>query len=523
MNWLFRPITILRTFARYRLLELLPKQLVGTPLKLAVGLCGLGASDRKLKKTPDAVRLRLALQELGPIYVKFGQLLSTRRDMLPNDIANELSLLQDQVDAFGGERARQIVEQQLRCNIDGIFSSFDIEPLASASVAQVHTAKLKDGTDVVVKVIRPGIEKVIERDVKLLLFLASTLERHSQEARRLHLVDIVNDYEKVIFAELDLKQEAANTSQLKHNFESSDELRHLLAVPAVYWDFCTEKVLVMQRVYGVPVSHVETLKANNTDLELLAARGVEIFFTQVFEHNFFHADMHPGNVFIDTTDPFDPHYIALDCAIMGSLSELDRYYVARILLAALDRDYRLVTTLYLESGWLKPDTHPPAFESLIRSVCEPIFSKPLAELSFGTLLIYLFQAARRFGMEVQPSQVLLQKTLINIEGLGQQLYPQLDLWQTAQPFLQQWIADRYSISRLASELKQHAPSLLEILPTLPERLIANFHPVNPNGQAQEKQRQHEIKQLELNLHRQKRYNLLLAIALIIGLTTFFSQ
>ncbi|MDG2078045.1 MAG: 2-polyprenylphenol 6-hydroxylase [Pseudomonadales bacterium] len=523
MAGLLRLLTILRTVARYRLTDLLPSHLLSKPARLGLWLCGLGSRQKDLQALPAATRLRLALQDLGPIYIKFGQLLSTRRDMLPEDIADELALLQDRVKPFDGPLAQKIIEEQLGQPVDAIFSNFDVEPLASASVAQVHTAQLIiDGSDVVIKVIRPDILPIIERDITLLFFLARTLERYSSEARRLHLVDIINDYQTVILGELDLKQEAANASQLRHNFESDADLNKLLRVPKVYWDHITETILVMERMYGIPVSEIEQLKSHNTNFQVLAERGVEIFFTQVFEHNFFHADMHPGNILVDVSDPEQPKYIALDCAIMGSMSDLDRYYVARILLGALDRDYRLVTQLYRESGWLNADVKPAAFESLIRGVCEPIFSKPLAELSFGTLLIYLFQAARRFGMEIQPEQVLLQKTLVNIEGLGQQLYPELDLWQTAKPFLDRWTAQRYSPTRVFEGMQERLPTLLETLPSLQDSLMRKLHQIG-QGKSADSERQQRLTQLEQSLHQQKRYNIILLVVAVMALGTFLSS
>jgi len=426
-------------------------------------------ANNSVANQPVAARLRLALQQLGPVHIKLGQLLSTRRDMLPEAIANELALLQDRVEPFCSATATAIIEDALQQPVSKLFTTFDPQPLASASVAQVHAATLPNGEQVVVKVIRPEIEKLIGRDIKLLFFIASTLEKYSDDARRLHLREVISDYEQVIFSELDLKSEAANASQLKRNFEASEQ-SDILLVPTIHWDYSTEKVLVMERMYGLPISDIDGLKKQQVDLKLLAERGVEIFFTQVFEHNFFHADMHPGNILVDTREATNPRYIALDCAIMGSLPESDRYYTARVLLAALDRDYKLVAKLYDESGWIKPGTNLTAFENLIRSVCEPIFSRPLSELRVGTLLVYLFRAARRFGMELQPSLVLLQKTIINVEGLGQQLYPQLDLWQTAQPFLSKWVRARYSPKRLLNATENHLPTLIESLPAFLEAL-----------------------------------------------------
>ena len=403
---------------------------------------------------PAPVRIRLALEELGPIYVKFGQLLSTRRDLLPIDLADELAKLQDRVPPFSNEEAVRVIEQSLGKPLLSVFKTVEAEPLASASVAQVYKAELLDGQNVVIKVIRPEIEKLIQLDIGLMKLLAALVDRYSREGRRLHLPEVVADYETIIEGELDLKQEAANTSQLRRNFVESDSYQHLLYVPQVHWDYCSEKVLVADFVDGFPISDHRQLDAHSIDRKILAERGVEIFFTQVFEQNFFHADMHPGNIFIDASNSASPRYVALDCAIMGSLSDEERALVAQILLGALNREYDLVADLCLRAGWIDEDTSVHAFAGVIRSVCEPIFAKPLSEISFGTLLLYLFDAARRFGMDVQPSLVLLQKTLLNIEGLGRDLYPDLDLWATAQPFLQHWVKKSYSPANLLEQLSQ---------------------------------------------------------------------
>jgi ubiquinone biosynthesis protein len=415
-------------------------------------------------------RLRLALEDLGPVFIKFGQILSTRRDLLPDDIADELAKLQDDVPPFGAEAARDIIETSLKAPVTELFAQFDPEPLASASVAQVHTAELHSGEQVVVKVIRPGIETVIRQDLALMYLLARLLRRFSADGRRLRPVEVVSDYEITILDELDLQREAANASQLRRNFEGS----HLIYVPEVHWDFTRRNVFVMERIHGVPVTDVERLKAAGTDLKLLAERGVEIFFTQVFRDSFFHADMHPGNIFVDISDPANPSYIAVDCAIIGSLSDFDQYYLARNLLAIFRRDYRECAELHVECGWVPPGTRVQDFESTMRAVCEPVFEKPLAEISFGQLLIYLFSTARRFNMEVQPSLVLLQKTLLNIEGLGRQLYPQLDLWNTAQPYLERWIQERYSPQAMLQRMRRQAPAWLEQLPQLPEAVFESL-------------------------------------------------
>jgi ubiquinone biosynthesis protein len=415
-------------------------------------------------------RLRLALEDLGPIFIKFGQMLSTRRDLLPEDIADELARLQDDVPPFPPEQAQQIIESSLKAPVAELFAEFDPQPLASASVAQVHTATLHSGERVVVKVIRPGIEPVIRQDIALMYLLARLLRRFSADGRRLRPVEVVGDYEVTILDELDLQREAANASQLRRNFEGSN----MVYVPEVHWDYTRQDVYVMERIHGIPVTDIERLRAAGTDMKLLAERGVEIFFTQVFRDSFFHADMHPGNIFVDVSDPKDPSYIAVDCAIIGSLSDFDQYYLARNLLAIFRRDYRECAELHVECGWVPPGTRAQDFESAMRAVCEPVFEKPLSEISFGQLLIYLFSTARRFNMEVQPSLVLLQKTLLNIEGLGRQLYPKLDLWTTAQPYLERWIQDRYSPQAMLERMRRQAPSWLEQLPQLPEAVFESL-------------------------------------------------
>lgn len=408
-------------------------------------------------------RLRMALEQLGPVFIKFGQLLSTRRDLLPRDIADELARLQDHVPPFSGAEARRIVEQAIGTPIEEAFSYFELDPMASASVAQVHAASLPDGTRVVVKVVRPGIDRIIREDLELLRLLAAFLDEHSREARRLHLPEVVEDYQRTILQELDLQQEAANTARLRANFAESP----LLYVPRVYWHLTRRNVLVLERIDGVPIGDMEALRAHGTDLKKLADRGVETFFTQVFEHNFFHADMHPGNIFVDVTDPADPSYIAIDCAIIGSLTREDQDYLARNLLAFFNRDYAEVARLHLESGWIPEDTDPHAFERVIKELCEPIFAKPLNEISFGLFLVQLFDTAREFDMEIQPQLVLLQKTLLYIEGLGRELYPQLDLWETAKPFMERWVADHVGPAAALREFAEYAPLILDQLPRLP--------------------------------------------------------
>ncbi len=459
-----RLLRIIWVVAKYRLESLFDD--LTLPLWFRVFLMLLPWRYLPKNAAPRGERLRLALEELGPIFIKFGQMLSTRRDLLPDDIAFELQKLQDQVPPFAGEEAVSIIEQSMGSAIGEIFDQFAVTPLASASVAQVHAARLYSGEEVVVKVIRPGIAKVIKQDVALLYLFARIVEKAWSEGRRLRPVEVIAEYEKTILDELDLRKEAGNASQLKRNFDGEK----ILYVPEVYWDYTHSGMMVMERIYGVPVSNLEQLEAQGTDFKLLAERGVEIFFTQVFRDSFFHADMHPGNIYVSHEHPDDPQYIALDFGIVGSLTPEDQNYLARNFLAFFKRDYKQVAQLHIDSGWVPADTNVNDFETAIRSVCEPIFEKPLKEISFGHVLLGLFQTARRFHMEVQPQLVLLQKTLLNIEGLGRQLYPDLDLWKTAKPFLEDWMKERMGVKGIYRNLKQQAPELIEQLPRLPSLL-----------------------------------------------------
>lgn len=411
--------------------------------------------------------LRKSLEELGPIFIKFGQALSTRPDILPEDIAVELSKLQDKVPPFANQSALKIVERAYGISPHELFAQFDEVPLASASMAQVHAATLKTGQEVVVKILRPRMRRIIEQDLSLMHTLANLIDRYWPEARRLKPKEIVNEFEHTLLDELDLMREAANGAQLRRNFHQSP----LLYIPEIYWDYSRKNVLVMERIHGIPISDIATLHDYNIDIKKLAERGVEIFFTQVFRDCFFHADMHPGNIFVSREHPHDPQYICIDFGIIGTLNDNDQRYLAENLLAFFNRDYRRVAQLHVESGWVAANTRIEEFESAIRTVCEPIFEKPLKDISFAQVVLRLFQVARRFHMEVQPQLVLLQKTLLAIEGLGRQLYPELDLWATAKPFLEQWLREQIGPKAFFKQLKQNLPFFAEQLPHMPKLIF----------------------------------------------------
>ena len=476
MLQLTRLMQIVGAIARYRLDDLVNLDRLPLPARLLMRLLPWRYFIRN--DQPRGVRLRKSLEVLGPIFIKFGQILSTRRDLLPDDVSDELAKLQDRVSPFPAEQAVAIIEKSLGQPVGNLFERFDHEPMASASVAQVHSARLHSGEEVVVKVIRPGIEKVIRKDIRLMYLFSRILLTLIREARRLRPLEVVRDYEKTIFDELDLLREAANTSQLRRNFLASP----LLFVPQVYWDYCRQKVLVEERIYGIPISDTDTLISHGTDMKKLAERGVEIFFTQVFRDRFFHADMHPGNIFVDIENPAEPRYIGIDCGIVGTLEPEDQYYLACNLLAFFRRDYRRVAQLHVDSGWVPSDTSVSELEVAIRTVCEPIFEKPLKDISFGHLLVRLFQVARRFNMEVQPQLVLLEKTLLNVEGLGRQLYPDLDLWATAQPYLEKWMKDQVSPCGIASSIRKNGPDWLLSAPTMAQEALGSLKQLSAHQQ-----------------------------------------
>src|SRR6202522_1120538 len=407
--------------------------------------------------------VRLALEELGPIFVKFGQALSTRRDLLPPDIADELAKLQDRVPPFDSAAAAMAIEQAFGRPLDAIFGIFERAPLAAASIAQVHAATLKTGEEVVVKILRPGMREIIDLDLEVLHYLAGLADEYWVDARRLRPVELVREYRKTILDELDLLREAGNAAQLKRNFAGSP----LLYVPEVHWDYCRVNVMVMERIHGVIVNNLEELRARGTNIARLAENGVEIFFTQVFRDNFFHADMHPGNIFVQVDDPQNPRYAAVDFGIVGTLQARDQHYLAENFMAFFDRDYARVAALHAESGWVPRGTRVDELESAVRTVCEPIFNKPLKEISFAQVLLRLFETARRFDMQVQPQLILLQKTLFNIEGLGRQLYPELDLWKTAQPVLRGWMRERMNPRAILRRARTQLPDALDALQQVP--------------------------------------------------------
>ncbi len=477
LRQLLRLLAIQRVLVRHGLDEIVWRTHLFRPLAWVRRLLPFGRSAE-----PMGVRLREALEELGPIFVKFGQALSVRPDLLSPEVAAELAKLQDQVPPFPGELAVAALEAAFGRPVGELFAEFDRVPLAAASIAQVHAARLADGQAVVVKVLRPNVAARIHRDVELLYSVARLAETYWPEARRLHPIEVVAEFEKTLATELDLMREAANAAQLKRNFEGSE----LLYVPDIYWDHCRPSVLTTERIFGIQIDDIEALKRAGTDIRRLAENGVEIFFTQVFRHNFFHADMHPGNIFVDATDPARPKYVAVDFGIVGTLDARDQHYLAENFLAFFRRDYRRVATLHVDSSWVPPGTRVDELEAAVRAVCEPIFNKPLKDISFGLVLLRLFQTARQFHMEVQPQLVLLQKTLLAIEGLGRQLYPELDLWKTAKPVLEEWMRERRDPRTQLKQLVAAWPEISEDLAMLPRLLHRAVRKMDAEAAAQQR-------------------------------------
>jgi len=456
----FRLFRIAVVLARYRMDTLI---LDMPALKLARVVRMIPWGRRGVRDLSRGARLRLALEELGPIYVKFGQILSTRRDLLPHDIADELAKLQDDVPAFPGEQARAIVEEELGKPVAELFGSFDETPMASASIAQVHAATLPDGTEVVAKVVRPGIEKRITDDLELLTTLANLARRYHPEGERIRPNEVVAEFKRVIFDELSMQSEGANASMLRRNWEDSEALY----IPKIYWSHTADRVLVMERVGGVPVRDIDELRRQGVDMERLARRGIRVFYQQVFRDNLFHADMHPGNIRIDTTDPANASFIALDFGIVASLTPNDLYYIGENFLAIFNRDYRRVAELHIEAGWVPADTRIDEMEAAARTVCEPSFTRPLEEVSFAELLVNLFEVARRFKLTLQPQLIMLQKTLLNIEGMGRDLYPKINIWDVAKPELESIFRERYGIGKTAKKLGRELPSWVARGPEIP--------------------------------------------------------
>lgn len=467
----FRLIQIMMVALRYRLDELV---LSGIKHPIAFTLLRIVRLGRAPKR-PRGERLRLALEALGPIFVKFGQVLSTRRDLIPLDVAIQLALLQDRVPPFPSDQAAAIVEAALGASPHVLFKHFDVDPVASASIAQVHFATLHDGREVAVKILRPGMHKRIEKDLRLMGVLAALVERMAADGRRLKPRQVVAEFNNYLHDELDLVREASNCSQLRRNFNADSGRDKLLIVPEVIWEYTATSVFTMERMYGIPVSQVERLRAAGLDLSELARAGVEIFFSQVFSDGFFHADMHPGNIYVSDRPETLGRYIAMDFGIVGTLSEFDKNYLAQNFLAFFRRDYRRVAQLHIESGWVPPNTRVEELEGAVRAVCEPYFDRPLAEISLGQVLLRLFQTSRRFNVEIQPQLVLLQKTLLNVEGMGRELDPNLDLWKTAKPYLERWMHQRVGLPGLRERLGQEASQWSQLLPQIPRLVYANLN------------------------------------------------
>jgi ubiquinone biosynthesis protein len=457
-----RLLRISSILARYRLDDLLAATHLYRPMKflrvLAPWTIIKGMADK-----PRGERLRLALSDMGPVYVKFGQIVSTRRDLVPADIADELALLQDQVPPFPGEQAVAIIEKALGKPVAELFTDFDHKPLASASIAQVHAATLPDGREMVVKVVRPGIRRLLRRDIDLLMSIAQLAEKYMEGGARVRPPEFVREFEAFVFDELDMTREAANASVLRSNFKGSKDLY----VPEIYWPYCREQILVLERIHGVPVNDIEKLRELGVDLERLAKRGIRVFYTQVFRDNLFHADMHPGNIFVDVTNPKDASFIALDFGIVASLTPKDLYFISENFVALFNRNYFRVAQLHIDAGWVPPDTRVDELEAAVRAVGEPNFARPLNEISFGQLMLKLFQVAYRFKLNIQPQLIMLQKTLLNIEGLGRDLYPALDVLAVAKPELEAIMREKHGLDTTAKELRERLPGWLSQAPEMP--------------------------------------------------------
>lgn len=494
---LLRLMRVAMVLLRYRLDDLVEHVHLFRPLKLLRPF--LPRPRRDLAKLPRGARLRLALTELGPIFVKAGQILSTRRDLVPADVADELALLQDQVPPFPGAEAIERVEQALGGSIDKLFMAFDPEPLASASVAQVHAATLPDGDEVVVKVLRPGIERLIRRDVDLLHSLASLVQRWHPAADKIRPMDVVAEIEKTLEHELDLQREGANASVLKRNFDQSPDMY----VPAVYWSHSKKGVLTLERVYGVSVDDIDALDAAGIDRKRLAAKGVRLFYEQVFRDNFFHADAHPGNIWVDLKSVDDPRFIALDFGIMGSLPEADQYWMAQNFIALFERDYRRIAELHLDAGWMPRHVRVDELEAAVRTVCEPYFTQPLSKISLAEVVAELFATARRFELTLQPQLILLQKTLLNIEGIGRMLDPEIDIWSVAHPVLKRILKQRYSPRRALREIRKRIPEWLHTAPRMPD-LAREWLQQSVAGEHRVHFQSHDLQQIHIEARRTRR-------------------
>jgi len=518
LTQMFRLWRINTILARYRLDEIAQ----GTPLYQPLRLAGFLTFRKSAEITdfPVGKRLRLALQEMGPVYVKFGQILSTRRDLLPAEIADELSLLQDRVPPFPGAEAQAIIEKALGAPVAELFRDFEVEPLASASIAQVHGAVLNTGEKVVVKVVRPGIRQQLVRDLEPLKAITGILERYWHGGSRVRPLELVKEFESVIYDELDMQREAANASLLKRNFKNSNEVY----IPTIYWSLCKGNILVMERVEGIPVGDIKALKAAGVDLQRLAIRGVRMFYTQVFRDNLFHADLHPGNILIDVTNPKDASYILLDYGIVASLSPSDLYYISENFIALFNQNYRRVAELHIEAGWVPSNTRIDELEAAVRTVGESSFSRPLNEISFAHMLMSLFRVARRFQLAIQPQLIMLQKTMLNIEGLGRQLYPDLDIWAVAKPELESIIREKYGIDHTITELRERLPAWLSKAPDMPG-LIHEYLNLATRGELRHRVESQELQALKVSFVEQSRRNrrYLLATGLAVVSAVFLAM